>query len=198
MKRAKLNFLIDAIGFIGFLFLTGTGVLMRYVLPPGSGRRMTIWGLDRHGWGAVHFWIAIAFFAVLAFHVWLHWRWIVCLLQGRPREGSGIRLGLGALGIVVVLALASAPFISPVKRSTGGAGNPALSSGLRGGGEQIRGSMTLRELEQSTQVPASYIIKQLGLPPATSLDEQLGRLGRSHGFEMGDVRRIVQEYVELH
>jgi hypothetical protein len=56
--------------------------------------------------------------------------------------------------------------------------------------------MTLRELEQSTQAPASYIIKQLGLPPATSLDEQLGRLGRSHGFEMGDVRRIVQEYVE--
>jgi hypothetical protein len=195
VKRARLNFLIDAVGFIGFVLLTATGVLMRYVLPPGSGRRITIWGLDRHGWGAAHFWIAIAFFAVLAFHVWLHWRWIVCLLQGRPREGSGIRLGLGILGIAAVLALASAPFMSPVQRSTGGAGNPALSSG-QGGGNEIRGSMTLRELEQSTQAPASYIIKQLGLPPATSLDEQLGRLGRSHGFEMGDVRRIVQEYVE--
>ena len=95
MKRPNLNFLVDCLGFGGFVLLTATGVLMRYVLPPGSGRSTTIWTLDRHEWGSIHFWIAIAFLAVLALHLFLHWRWIVTLMSGRPRQGSGARLALG-------------------------------------------------------------------------------------------------------
>jgi hypothetical protein len=74
MKRPNVNFAVDCLGFAGFVLLTATGVLMRYVLPPGSGHSTTIWTLDRHEWGSIHFWIAIAFLAVLAFHLFLHWR----------------------------------------------------------------------------------------------------------------------------
>ena len=34
MKRTKLNFVIDVVAFVGFVGLTTTGVLMRYILPP--------------------------------------------------------------------------------------------------------------------------------------------------------------------
>ena len=44
MKRTNLNLIIDAAGFAGFVFLTATGVLVRYVLPPGSGHHTTLWG----------------------------------------------------------------------------------------------------------------------------------------------------------
>ena len=119
MKRSNVNFTVDCLGFAAFVLLTATGVLMRYVLPPGSGRSTTIWGLDRHEWGDIHFWIAIAFFAALALHLFLHWRWIVALMSGRPREGSGARVALGTLGLATCLALAISPFLSPVERAGG-------------------------------------------------------------------------------
>lgn len=65
MKRINLNFIIDVAAFVGFVMLTTTGVLMRYILPPGSGRYSTIWSLDRHEWGGIHFWISIIFFPYL-------------------------------------------------------------------------------------------------------------------------------------
>lgn len=54
MKRTHLNFIVDVVAFVGFVVLRTTGVLMRYILPPGSGRYSTIWGLDRHEWGGIN------------------------------------------------------------------------------------------------------------------------------------------------
>ena len=51
MNRTWVNFVIDTVAFVAFVLLTTTGVLMRYLLPPGSGHYTTIWGLDRHEWG---------------------------------------------------------------------------------------------------------------------------------------------------
>ena len=92
MNRSSLNFLIDAAAFVVFLFLTTTGILTRYVLPPGSGRWATLWGLDRHGWGDVHFWLAVALLAILALHLALHWRWVVCMVRGQHSQSSGARV----------------------------------------------------------------------------------------------------------
>ena len=146
MRRPAVNFIIDSLGFAGFVLLTATGVLMRYLLPPGSGRSTTAWALDRHEWGSIHFWLAITFLAVLAFHLFLHWRWIVAVLKGRPREGSGARVALGIVGLLALLALAIAPFLSPIERAVGA--TRALtphSSGLERW-ESIRGSITLAEI----------------------------------------------------
>jgi hypothetical protein len=59
---------------LAFAVLTTTGVLTRYVLPPGSGHYATLWGLDRHGWGDIHCWVAVQLLGVLALHLVLHWR----------------------------------------------------------------------------------------------------------------------------
>jgi hypothetical protein len=184
--KATLNFIIDVIAFTGFLFLTTTGVLMRYLLPPGSGRFASLWGLNRHEWGTVHFWISVAFLSVLAVHLLLHWRWIVHTLTGRPSENSGLRAGLGIVGLLALIALSLAPVITPVEVSE--------SALTRGKDIQIRGAMTLAELEQETGVPAAHILEMLNLPSSISKDQRIGVLKRTYGFEMGDIRRIIRDY----
>ena len=193
MKIVKLNFIVDVVAFAGFVVLTTTGVLMRYILPPGSGHYSTIWGMDRHEWGGIHFWMSVLFFSILAFHLILHWRWIVSVVTGRPREGSGLRAGLGIVGLVTVVALASAPLLAPVVQDTSDKGASSLSAHPY---EElsIRGSMTLREVAETTGVPAAYLIKSLKLPDTISVEERLGPLKRQYGFEINDVREIVKTY----
>jgi hypothetical protein len=194
MNRTQLNFVIDAVAFAAFVLLTTTGVLMRYLLPPGSGHYASIWGLDRHGWGGIHFWISVALFAVLALHLVLHWRWIVSVATGRSRrEASGLRAGLGLVGLIAVVALAVAPLATPVQTSS----TPAAGSSLSAHPYEdisVRGSMTLREVQATTGVPATYIISALKLPPSVSPDQKLGFLKRTYGFELNQVRQVIKEY----
>ena len=196
VRRPTLNFIVDCVGFTAFVLLAASGVLMRYVLPPGSGHWSTIWGLDRHEWGSIHFWVAVGFLSILAFHLYLHWRWILTVLRGRPREGSGARIALGIVGLVALLALAIAPFLSPVERVGGATRAPTPHSLGLERSESIRGSMTLAEIQEATGVPAGHIIEALGLPAGIQRDERLGRLKTAHGFAIDDVRRIVVAYRE--
>jgi hypothetical protein len=117
MTRPRLNFLIDAVAFVAFVFLTTTGVLSRYVLPPGSGRYATLWGLDRHGWGDIHFWVAVLLLGTLALHIVLHWRWVVTMVRGQRSEASGIRVALGVVGLLGLLGIAAVPLLAPVERT---------------------------------------------------------------------------------
>jgi len=43
------------------------GLLIHYVLPPsgGRGRALTLWGMDRHDYGNVHFYLAPAIVALI-------------------------------------------------------------------------------------------------------------------------------------
>ena len=193
MKRTKLNFIIDVVAFVGFVVLTTTGVLMRYILPPGSGNYSTIWNLDRHEWGSIHFWISAIFFSILVLHLVLHWRWIVSVATGRPREGSGFRAGLGIVGFVTVVALAISPLLTPVEGDLTSKGT-SIYSGKKIDGISIRESMTLKDVEETTGVPSAYIIESLKIPEATSVEEQLGLLKRKYGFKINEVREIVKEY----
>ncbi len=65
----------------------------------------------------------------------------------------------------------------------------------RGEDHTIHGSMTLRDVQELTGVPVDHIITTLRLPADVPRDERLGRLRRSYGFEIDDVRRIVSGYV---
>ena len=192
MNRSSVNFVVDVVAFSGFVFLTATGVLVRYVLPPGSGHFSKIWGLDRHEWGAVHFWIAIVLLSTLAVHLILHWRWVVSVIKGRPREGSAVRVWLAIVGIVALIALAVAPFLSN-REQTGVPSHKLRTEKTELEKHmEIRGSMTLYEVEQLTGVSVENILRKLNLPSDIPADQQLGKLRRKYGFEMDDVRKIVQ------
>lgn len=112
MKRSTIILFIDSVSFICFLFLTSTGILLHYLLPPGSGRWSNIWNMNRHDWGEIHFIISVIFFSVLSLHLILHWKVIVNLIKGRQLKESTLRLGLGIIGFVVVLLLSVAPLVS--------------------------------------------------------------------------------------
>ena len=194
MRRTTLSFIIDAIAFVGFVLLTTTGILMRYILPPGSGHYSTIWGFDRHEWGGLHFWISVVFLSFLAFHIVMNWRWIVSVVTGRPREGSGLRVGLGIVGLLTLVALSISPLISPVEKNARKAGGSGILSSHKYEDVQIRGSMTLLEVEKATGVPVNYIIESLKLPSSISRKERLGVLKRTYGFEINDVREVIHKY----
>lgn len=193
MKRSHLNFVIDITAFAGFIFLTTSGVLLRYLLPPGSGRFATIWGLDRHQWGSVHFWISVFFFAILALHLLLHWRWIVGFISSRATEESGLRLGLGLVGVLTLIAFAAAPLIAPIEIS-GASGKQLRAWNNRA--LTIRGSMTLMEVAQTTGVPVDYLLERLNLPETTNRTAKLGQLSRQYHFTIADVRKAVIDYRE--
>lgn len=194
MKRTQLNLLVDAMGAVGFVFLTATGVLIRYVLPPGSGHHTTVWGLDRHDWGSVHFWIAVTFLAALAVHVFLHWRWVLSVVRRQPREESGARLALGLIGLVAVLAIAAAPFCSPVEQSAAVPRQAFESPSGHRNDALVRGRMTLSEIEQATGVPVAFLLRRLGLPADAPQDVGVARLGKQYGFTIDDVRRALREH----
>jgi len=193
MKRSNLNFLVDAVAFVMFLFLVVTGVIMEFILPSGTGHWTTLWGLDRHGWGDVHFWFSVVFLAALALHVYLHWKWIVSVLRGRPREGSGTRLGLGAVGLVALLLIAVAPLLSPVERTANSRANTEPRWGLSAEAEALQGSTTIEEVVGITGVSLEYLADALGLPADVSLDDRLGQLARENGFSVAEVREIVEQ-----
>lgn len=213
MKRATLNRLTDALAFAGFVLVVATGFVLRSLLPPGSGGLqgvgtgygaaerpvMLLWGLTRHDWGAMHFGIALGLMIVLAIHLVLHWRWIMSSIRGRAREGSGVRVGLGIVGVLTLVAIAIMPWLSPTARVPRAQLSEPVVAGRPFAHQEhttspTRGMMTLQEIEELTGVPTAYMIKHLGLPHDVSPNERLGRLRRVYGFAMQDIRRIVMEY----
>jgi len=225
MSKPKLLLTVDVVAFAALLFLAGTGAIMRFVLPPGSGHFSALWGMDRHEWGEIHYWIALTLLAIVALHLILHGRWIVHAVCGRPGERSGVRVAAAAAALGCLLALTAAPFFGKIVPKENAEDRPHRGQTERRAAEQhapvpdkpggesagketpakethgkntpkIDGTMTLRDVERSTGVSASAIILELKLPADLPADERLGRLRKQYGFEMHDVRRIVEEHME--
>lgn len=126
MRKNTTNFALDSVSFLLILTLACTGLIMEFVLPPGSGGD-ALWGLDRHRWGDIHFWVAVGMVAALILHLALHWSWAVCTLRrlnpfrtDRVRRGphdtawglaflAGIALAVGALVAVARTQVVRAP-----------------------------------------------------------------------------------------
>jgi uncharacterized protein DUF4405 len=195
MKKITLNFIVDCLAFTGFAFLTTTGVLLHYLLPPGSGQYSMLWGMDRHQWGTLHFWLSIAFFAALSLHLVLHWRWITSQIAGRKTDASGFRLALGFIGALTLTALAVSPLLAPVEISVSKS-QSSIPSSHPYADIEIRGSMTLMELEEKFGVPVDYLLEKLNLPAETPKTRKLGQLRKTYGFDLNTVRKIIGEFKE--
>lgn len=115
MRKPAWNFVIDSAAFTACLVLVSTGLIMYLVLPPGSGH-LQIWGMNRHGWGDIHFWAAIAFITFIVIHLIMHWSWIKCMVSGRDKgsAASKKRMALFTIAILLLATAVSIPFLSPV------------------------------------------------------------------------------------
>ena len=207
MKRNTLNFIVDLITFLVMWGLITTGLLMKYVLPPGTGHRLAVSGMTRHDWGEVHFWLAVSACALALVHVWLHWQW-VCATTRRlltrsesegptkskaPRAAWGIGLIMVMVGVTVGLLLLANEGITEITQpgrddDHGQAQSTVESHDPEHGA--IRGSITLAEVARIKNMSLDELRRRLGLPKDTPGNERIGRLGRDYGFTVPDVRAL--------
>lgn len=211
MKGRQLNFVTDSLAFVTFLFLTSTGVMLRYQLPPGSGGHegrglgpgqaqqtvLTLWGWSRHDWGAIHYWVACVLMGVLAIHLFLHWNWIVHVIGGKSTDLSGLRLALGAVGLCALAFLTAIPWMTPTAATTRAEFLKATSPETPDTplASQLRGSMRLESVSESIEIPVGELVQRLGLPDDVSPAARVGQLLRDQGKHMDDLRRLVNEFV---
>jgi hypothetical protein len=146
MSKLKLNLVVDLLAYLAMVGLTATGLMMAYVLPPGSvggGCALTLLGRSRHQWGTIHFYLAVALLGLVLLHLLLHWSWVTntfgaLLAAAKPKKagaGAGGRFALLGLGAVTVAALV-APFTLPVTEGDRGEGHGAGTRGGRGKARQ--------------------------------------------------------------
>jgi hypothetical protein len=117
MHKGKLNFLVDAVMFLCMAALGGIGFLMKYVLLPGKeawvvyGKKVELsWlGLDRHGWGAVHLYLALLFMGLLLLHIILHWQMIIGLFH-KFIAPTNLRDEVAIVFVILCVALLFFPF----------------------------------------------------------------------------------------
>ncbi len=129
MKRPLYNVLIDAISFLIFSLMIATGLILKFILPPGSGRIekllqggkraeiVTYFDLTRHEWGEIHFYISLIFLLLLLVHLILHWQWIKAMLWGTKENPRPLKRKLIILfcGIFLLICMAF-PWIVGEKR----------------------------------------------------------------------------------
>ena len=107
MQRTLVNLIIDALAALLLLGMIATGYLLHFPLPPGTNKSLSLWGLSRHQWGEVHFWISIGLLIVLLVHLVLHWQWIVTVVQKRlhlPKSMSRSHLVGGLITVAIIAA----------------------------------------------------------------------------------------------
>ena len=129
MSKARINLIIDALLLLSIAPIVGIGLLINYVLVPGVQRwalygrnvELLFWGLDRHGWGAIHYSVGLVFLALLVLHVALHWGAIVGISRKLIPRRFARRLVAAILVALVILMTAFSAFIKPELRE-GGAG----------------------------------------------------------------------------
>jgi hypothetical protein len=108
MKRFLDNLLIDLIAAALMIGMLATGYILHFPLPPGSNKELTLWGLTRHQWGDVHFWISLGLIAVILLHLCLHWQWVAISVKrklSRRKAAPGSALVSGLMTFLVLGAV---------------------------------------------------------------------------------------------
>lgn len=127
MDKSKVNFVVDCLMFLLMMAIAGLGLLMKYVLLPGQerwgkyGRNVELYffGLDRHAWGDIHFYLALGLLALLALHLYLHWPLVVALFR-RLIAAPGVRTAAFWVFLIVSLLLLAFPlFVTPEVKDVG-------------------------------------------------------------------------------
>jgi hypothetical protein len=106
--QKRLPRLANMLLWLLFCMMSGTGLLIAYRLPPGSrgGHGLSALGWTRHEWGDLHFWISIAFLALIFIHMALHWRWFWQIAS--KRRAWPLLAGMGT-GLALLIGLTSLP-----------------------------------------------------------------------------------------
>jgi hypothetical protein len=103
--RKELGPISNAVLYLGFCLLAGTGSAMLFRL---EGGRATVLGLVRQDWALVHAVAALSVLSLVALHLWLNWPWIRSMVV-RLRWPTVVIAVLGLAMIAVALLAPSQP-----------------------------------------------------------------------------------------
>ena len=84
---------VDLLSFLILVATTVTGGIIRWYLPPGSGHAghgqgpKLLLGMNRHGWGDIHFMCSTTFLVLMVIHLYQHRVWLNAVLSS-PRHGG--------------------------------------------------------------------------------------------------------------
>ena len=111
--RTAVNFWVDLATAVMFAGLLGSGMIMKWILPPGTcdAPGVKVWlGHSRHWWGDIHFWIAVTMLLLMIVHIWLHWNWVLSVWGRLIGPARSPKTWAAAGAMVLLIAV---PFIIP-------------------------------------------------------------------------------------
>lgn len=220
MKKTDWQYLVDTLLFLCIVGIAVIGFLMGLVIPKGPTAAESakyFLGLHRHQWGNIHFYLSIAFTALVIIHLILSWKWIKAKALKIFKGRWDTALILTAIASILVLFL----FWSFSPKGPGAYEDYGIRAGERAKTQQISkegyrireekdeekltkgrmaedtsgilitGRMTLYDIEGETGIPARKIADKLGIPSNAPLNETLGRLRKRYLFTMQEVRDAV-------
>jgi hypothetical protein len=130
MNRSVVNALLNLTAAVLFLAMLMTGVVLQFVLAPGTGGIWQLWSLERHDWSALHAYASALLLVVLVVHVALHWRWVAAIVNKRLGDRSVSSQTLAAAVIagvgIALLAFTGAAYLSRAPRTAGAPQSLAL------------------------------------------------------------------------
>lgn len=188
MKRT-LNFWINAVIYLLMAFLLFSGLLMKYTMPPGTGEKLNLLGIGRHGWGTWHFWIALALLVGVALHLWLHWVWI---RQTTPRYWGKVWIPVVAALLVIAAAAVAAPFIITPAEIPGGEEREHNGKGSRASALSLahEGGLPREGLHANAAEAPSDLCEDCAEDCAEESTDELGEKGEEKSEASGDRRRL--------
>jgi hypothetical protein len=118
INKAKVNLVIDALLLLVMAAMLGIGLMIKYILITGEEKtiryganfRQTIFGMDRHDWGAIHLYIGYAMAGLLLLHIILHWKSIVAMFRNFIRN-TAARISVLVFLVIASLILVLTPFV---------------------------------------------------------------------------------------
>jgi hypothetical protein len=165
-------------------------------------------GLHRHQWSNIHFYLSIAFVTFLIIHILLSWKWIKGKSQQIFKQKWNTALIFIATGSILIIFIfwALYPRVPGAYEDYGGRANQKRLSDV---GEPlsdekimyedgsvyvvISGQTTLKQAEKATGIPAKTIAAELGLPSNISKDDTFGRLKKTYGISLLEVRDVISD-----
>lgn len=215
MKKTDWQYLVDTLLFLCIVGIVFIGFLMGLVLPKGPAvpeSSKYFLGLHRHQWGNIHFYLSIAFSALVIIHLIFSWKWIKSKSRQIFKKGWSSILILTALASILVITL----FWSFYPRVPGAYEDHGVRAGAKAKEHNpvrqgsavheetiyledgtvaivITGQTTLNQVAEATDIPVKDIVAELGLPAKVSPDETLGRLRKQYPITIQGVRDSVNK-----
>jgi hypothetical protein len=215
MKKTDWQYLVDTLLFLCIVGIIFIGFLMGLVLPKGPAAPESakyFLGLHRHQWGNIHFYLSIAFSALIIIHLIFSWKWIKGKSRQIFKKGWSSMLIVTAVASILVLTI----FWALYPRYPGTYEDYGVRAGAKAKEHNpanerfpvheetifledgtvaivITGQTTLKQVADATGIPIKEIAAELSLPAKISPNESFGRLRKQYPITIQGARDTITE-----